>query len=305
MKLLTFSWQNQQLVGLLGVDEQTVIPLQSIADKYLPQLKLPSTLLGIIQAGEECWQVVKQLQQQVDLIADQELLLALEDVEILAPRPKLARNIFCVGKNYRAHVLEFDKNLLDKNPIPQHPVIFTKATNTVIGTKTTVQAHKEVTSRLDYEAELAIVIGKTGKNISKEQAWEHIFGYTALNDVTARDLQKKHAQWFLGKSLDTFAPMGPVITTKDEITDPHNLQVRCRINGELRQNGNTKDFIFDIPTIIACISAGMTLEAGDIIATGTPDGVGIGFNPYKFLQSGDIMEVEIPGIGRLINVIGD
>lgn len=305
MKLLTYLWEKQELVGLLTADGQSVIPLQKAAEKYLTATDIPTSVLEIIRAGETCWQMLKQLQNKVVLAADEEILLAVEAIEILAPMPKIARNIFCVGKNYRAHVLEFDKNLVEKDPIPKYPVIFTKATNTVTGTKTTVQAHKNVTNRLDYEAELAIVIGKTGKNISKEQAWEYIFGYTALNDITARDLQKNHSQWFLGKSLDSFSPMGPVITTKDEIVDAHNLSVMCRINGELRQNGNTKDFIFDIPTIIECISAGLTLEAGDIIATGTPDGVGIGFNPYKFLNSGDVMEVEIPGIGSLINVVGE
>jgi 2-keto-4-pentenoate hydratase/2-oxohepta-3-ene-1,7-dioic acid hydratase in catechol pathway len=160
-----------------------------------------------------------------------------------------------------------------------------------------------ITSQLDYEAELAVIIGKPGRGISKADALKHVWGYTIVNDVTARDLQQKHRQWFLGKSMDTFCPMGPYIVTADEVGDPATLNVRCWINGELRQDANTSDLIFDIPTIIETISLGMTLEPGDVIATGTPAGVGIGFNPPKFLKPGDEMKISIDRLGTLINRI--
>ena len=163
-----------------------------------------------------------------------------------------------------------------------------------------ISHHRDVTSAVDYEAELAVVIGKTGRDIAPEQAYDHIWGYTIVNDVTARDRQRNHKQWFLGKALDTFCPMGPWITTADEL-DPANLTVKCWVNGELRQDANTSDLIFDIPTLVATISAGLTLQPGDLIATGTPAGVGIGFNPPRFLKAGDEVSIWIAGIGTLIN----
>ena len=160
-----------------------------------------------------------------------------------------------------------------------------------------------MTSKLDYEVELAVVIGKKAFRVSKEKAYDYVFGYTIMNDVSARDLQKEHAQWVMGKSPDTFAPLGPSIVHKSDIPDPHNLYIRCSINGEIRQNANTKDMVFDIPTLIATISSVITLEPGDIIATGTPSGVGVGFNPPKFLNFGDEMRLEIENIGVLVNTI--
>ncbi len=163
-----------------------------------------------------------------------------------------------------------------------------------------VNLHPQATSSVDYEAELAVVIGKGGRDIPKDQAYNHIFGYTIINDVTARDRQRSHKQWFLGKALDTFCPMGPWITTGDEL-DPENLEVKCWVNKELRQNANTRDLIFDIPTLVSTISAGLTLVPGDIISTGTPAGVGIGFNPPKFLKTGDVVTISITELGTLTN----
>jgi 2-keto-4-pentenoate hydratase/2-oxohepta-3-ene-1,7-dioic acid hydratase in catechol pathway len=170
----------------------------------------------------------------------------------------------------------------------------------VIGPGGTIDLHAGVTEKVDYEAELVVIIGRGGRGISREDAWSHIWGYTIVNDVTARDLQKNHKQWFLGKSLDTFAPMGPYAVTGDAL-DARTLTVTCRVNGELRQKANTADLIFDIPTLIATISAGITLEPGDILATGTPAGVGIGLDPPQFLKPGDVVEIEISGIGQLVN----
>lgn len=232
---------------------------------------------------------------------------ALDAAQLTAPIPNPRRNVFCVGKNYHAHAQEFSKSGFDSSAkegedAPPFPVVFTKAPSTVVGPRDAVESHSAVTSQLDYEAELAVVIGKGGRGISKADALKHVFGYTVVNDVTARDLQKKHRQWFLGKSLDTFCPMGPWIVSADEV-DVANLQVRCWINGELRQDANTADLIFDVPTLIETISAGIELQPGDVIATGTPVGVGIGFTPPKFLQPGDVMRIEIEGIGTIENTV--
>jgi 2-keto-4-pentenoate hydratase/2-oxohepta-3-ene-1,7-dioic acid hydratase in catechol pathway len=226
--------------------------------------------------------------------------------KVLAPIPTPRKNIFCVGKNYHEHAKEFANSGFDTSATkgevaPTAPVVFTKAPSTVVADNSPVLSFSHMTSQLDYEAELAVIIGKPGLGIKKADALNHVWGYTIINDVTARDLQQKHRQWFLGKSMDTFCPMGPWIVTADEVGDPTNLDVKCWINGELRQNANTRDLIFDIPTIIETISAGMTLQPGDIIATGTPAGVGIGFNPPKFLKSGDEMKISIDKLGTLTN----
>jgi 2-keto-4-pentenoate hydratase/2-oxohepta-3-ene-1,7-dioic acid hydratase in catechol pathway len=213
-----------------------------------------------------------------------------------------------VGKNYREHAKEFAQSGFEAGAIKgaeidAHPAVFTKLGSCVVGPGATVELHPKVTTSVDYEAELALVIGVGGRDIAKEDAYRHIFGYTIVNDVTARDRQKSHRQWFLGKALDTFCPMGPWITTADEL-DPANLDVKCWVNGDLRQDANTRDLIFDIPTIVATISAGLTLVPGDIIATGTPSGVGIGFHPPRFLRAGDVVRIAISGIGEMENTFG-
>lgn len=229
-------------------------------------------------------------------------------VKWLAPIPSPARNIFCVGKNYTNHAKEFSRSGFDAgqsapaDAIPDYPIVFTKPPQTVIANGDPVWSGEGVTDSLDYEAELAVIIGKGGRGIKKADAMSHVWGYTIINDVTARDWQKRHKQWFLGKSFDTFGPMGPVAVTADEI-DGTNLGLKCWINGELRQDTNTRNLIFDIPTLIETISAGITLYPGDIIATGTPEGVGIGFSPPKFLKRGDVMTIEITGIGKLENEV--
>ena len=231
--------------------------------------------------------------------------LPLSDVHLLAPIPLPRRNIFCVGKNYRQHAYEFSRSGFEAGAvkgaeIDDYPAVFTKPPSAVIGPEAAVQLHPHVTSSVDYEAELAVVIGAAGRDIAKPDALRHVFGYTIVNDVTARDRQRKHKQWFLGKALDTFCPMGPWITTADEI-DPQELAVKCWVNRELRQDGNTRDLIFDIPSLIAIISAGLTVLPGDIIATGTPAGVGIGRDPPLFLKPGDVVSISISGIGTLTN----
>jgi 2-keto-4-pentenoate hydratase/2-oxohepta-3-ene-1,7-dioic acid hydratase in catechol pathway len=231
--------------------------------------------------------------------------LPLASVKLLAPIPVPRRNVFCVGKNYTDHAKEFagsgyEAGAVKGAEIDEYPAVFTKPASAVIGTGETVSLHPHITSAVDYEVELTLVIGKGGRDIPATRAYEHIWGYTIINDVTARDRQRNHKQWFMGKALDTFCPMGPWITTADEV-DAENLDVKCWVNGELRQNANTRDLIFDIPTLIATISAGLTLEPGDLIATGTPAGVGLGFNPPKFLKPGDEVSMSITGLGTLTN----
>jgi 2-keto-4-pentenoate hydratase/2-oxohepta-3-ene-1,7-dioic acid hydratase in catechol pathway len=238
---------------------------------------------------------------------DESKAMTLGNQTLAAPIPLPSRNIFCIGKNYLDHVKEMTQAgratpVNGKEDVPTVPIVFTKAPSTVIASGEKIEPHTGLTSQLDYEAELAVVIGRGGKGIKKSDAMNHVWGYTVLNDVTARDLQKEHRQWFLGKSLDTFCPMGPSIVSADE-TDGKNLKVQTWINGELRQDGNTNDFIFDIPTLIETISAGITLQPGDLIATGTPSGVGAGFSPPKFLKSGDEIKITIERVGTLMNTV--
>jgi 2-keto-4-pentenoate hydratase/2-oxohepta-3-ene-1,7-dioic acid hydratase in catechol pathway len=234
--------------------------------------------------------------------------LSLHDAVVLAPIDQPRRNIFCVGKNYHEHALEFHQSGFDSSStgsghVPEMPVVFTKPASAVIGPGATIPRHARVARQLDYEAELGVVIGRGGIGISRSDATEHVFGYTIINDFTARDLQKSHKQWFIGKSLDGFCPMGPYIVTADEV-DGRSIDVKCWVNGELRQNANTRQLIFDIPTLIETLSAGIALQPGDVIATGTPAGVGIGFNPPKFMDSGDVIRIEIERLGVLENVVG-
>lgn len=291
MKLLTYlDSLHQHRVGRLEADG-TVQPL-SFADgapvrDLVDLIREPSAFAAAKADGET---------------------LALSEVKLLAPIPLPARNLFCVGKNYTNHAHEFTKSGFDAgqtaaDAIPTDPIVFSKTPQTVVAHGDAVWDGAGVTDSLDYEAELAVIVGKGGRGISKEDAMGHVWGYTIINDVTARDWQKRHKQWHMGKSFDTFGPMGPVAVTADEI-DGGNLDLKCWINGELRQDTNTRDLIFDIPTLIATISAGITLLPGDIIATGTPEGVGIGFTPPRFLKRGDVMAIEISGIGRLENEVG-
>jgi 2-keto-4-pentenoate hydratase/2-oxohepta-3-ene-1,7-dioic acid hydratase in catechol pathway len=228
----------------------------------------------------------------------------LSAVELLAPIPRPARNVFCVGKNYHDHSAEFAASGFDATDrgtaVPKLPIFFTKPSSTVIGPGAPIDPHRGLTSSLDYEVELTVVIGRGGRAIPRERAMDHVWGYTLINDITARDLQRDHVQWFLGKSLDTFCPMGPWAVTADEL-DGTDVVVEALVNGELRQRAHLRDLIFDIPTLISTLSAGMTLEPGDLIATGTPAGVGLGFDPPRFLQPGDAVCVRATGLGELVN----
>ena len=285
MKFACFAGENGPRIGMIDASGEMIRPLAGIAD-----------MVDLITQYDEI---------RPSLTADGAAAIPLSSVKLLAPVPFPRRNVFCVGKNYRDHAKEFagsgyEAGAVKGAEIDEYPAVFTKPASAVIGPGATVDLHPGVTSAVDYEAELTLVIGKGGHDIAREGAYAHIWGYTIINDVTARDRQRNHKQWFMGKALDTFCPMGPWITTADEV-DPENLDVKCWVNGELRQNANTRDLIFDIPTLVSTISAGLTLQPGDLIATGTPAGVGLGFNPPKFLKAGDEVSMTITGLGTLSN----
>jgi 2-keto-4-pentenoate hydratase/2-oxohepta-3-ene-1,7-dioic acid hydratase in catechol pathway len=231
--------------------------------------------------------------------------LPLEEVRLLAPL-RVRKNVIAVGRNYRDHAREFSDSGFDaseKQMIPDHPVIFTKAPTSVVGPDEAIVLANDPSGTTDYEGEMGVVIGHPARNVTRETALEHVFGWTIVNDVTARDLQKRHVQWFVGKSPDTFCPMGPCITTRDELADIRTSWLRTHVNGELRQEAPISALIFDTESLIATLSEVMTLEPGDVIATGTGLGVGIGFDPPVYLQSGDVVEVSIDGIGTLRNPV--
>ena len=229
--------------------------------------------------------------------------LPLAAVELCSPLPRPLRSLFCVGRNYRAHAAELAGTVF-RERLPEDetwPIVFTKLASCVVGPHDPVKLpSSRVTTQIDYESELAVVIGTGGINISRAQAMDHVFGYTVLNDVSARDVQVRHQQWDLGKSFDTFCPMGPWITSADEV-DGREVRVRGWVNGELRQDGRTSDMIFDIAALIETCSRGITLHPGDVIATGTPAGVGMGFSPPRWLKHGDVVRVEIDGLGAIEN----
>ncbi len=260
----------------------------------------PETLAGLIEAGESAAAAFAIARRAADHGVATRPAAA---VRWRAPIPAPRRNIMCLGKNFRAHVKEVAATALAGDGVPERPIVFTKATTAVIGPGDAIPAHTGLTSKLDYEAEVAIILGRGGRDIPRAEAMEHVFGYTAINDVSARDLQAAHVQWFLGKSLDGFAPMGPLVVHRSAMGAPEEIRIRCRVNGELRQEGHLGQLIFDIPTIIATLSAGITLLPGDIIATGTPKGVGAGFDPPRFLAPGDVVEIEVTGAGTLRNPV--
>ena len=276
MRIATWQWGGRLQAGTVSADGHEVTPLD-----------VPSTV-----------ELIERLVRGEALPREAGPRLPTEAVTLAAPIPMPRRNLFCVGRNYRAHAAELATTVF-REQLPEKdawPIVFTKVPETVVGPHDTVRLpDPDITPQIDYEAELALVIGKRGRNIKRARAMDHVFGYTILNDVTARDVQVRHQQWVLGKSFDTFCPMGPWIVTADEL-DGTNTRVRCWVNGELRQDGVTENLIFDIPTLIETVSRGITLYPGDVIATGTPAGV----SP---LRPGDVVEVEIPGAGILRNPV--
>jgi 2-keto-4-pentenoate hydratase/2-oxohepta-3-ene-1,7-dioic acid hydratase in catechol pathway len=283
MRIATFQIAGERRVGLVDPDAKTV----SAFDLTVAQAQLGvAAVIGM-----------KTLPRTLSSVA-------LSQVTLEAPIPRPARNIFCVGKNYHAHAAEFAASGFDSSAaagvVPAHPIIFTKVPECVVAHHTPVEIDALVSAAIDYEAELAVIIGTGGRGISRDDAMAHVWGYTIINDVTARDLQGKYSQWLIGKSQDTFGPMGPWAVTADEM-DLSTAGIRCWVNGDKRQDSQFSQLIFDIPTLIATLSEGVTLYPGDIIATGTPAGVGIGHTPPVYLKAGDVVRIEVDGIGTLEN----
>ncbi|MFN7751670.1 MAG: fumarylacetoacetate hydrolase family protein [Pseudomonadota bacterium] len=295
MKLVTFSDAAGPRVGVLEESSGTVVDLSAAAPA------LPREMTAFVGAGAAALGAARAA------LGSGQGRLSIDSVRLEAPFPRPAKNILCVGKNYHEHAKEFHQSGFDasagKDAIPDVPIIFTKWPNSVIGPNRAIPGSEDPTASVDYEGELTVVIGRTARRVRKADALSHVYGYTIINDATARTLQHRHKQWFLGKSLDGFCPMGPCIVTADEIPDPTRLRLQTRVNGELRQDAPVSDLIFDIPTLIEEISALMTLEPGDLIATGTCAGVGIGFTPPKYLVAGDVVSITIEPIGTLVNPV--
>lgn len=293
MKLVTFDDGRGARIGVLGPD--TVTDLSAVAPA------LPREMTAFIAAGEAALAAARRA---AEAPAGR---LALSSLRLLAPIPRPAKNILCVGKNYHEHAREFHDSGFDasagKSAIPDVPIVFTKWPNSVIGPGEPIPSANDPTRSVDYEGELTVVIGRVARHVRQADAYRHVYGYTIINDVTARTLQNRHKQWFLGKSLDGFCPMGPCIVTADEVPEVTKLRLQTRVNGELRQNALVADLIFDVPRLIEDLSGLMTLEPGDLIATGTCAGVGIGFQPPKFLQPGDTVSITIEPIGTLTNPV--
>lgn len=292
MHLVSFSKDGELRIGILDRGTQEIVDVRAVEATFT------HSMLALIEQGVDA--IVKL--REIFISGDGRL--PIEDVQLRAPIPMLKRNIFCVGKNYADHVGEVNTIMqTDANGLPSSPIFFSKATTSLIATGEPILASLDHTDSVDYEGELAVVIGKRGRGISTTDAMSYIFGYTILNDVTSRRLQKRHEQWFLGKSLDSFCPLGPSIITRDAVPNVGELVIETHVNHELRQWGQVKQMIFSIPELISTLSQSMTLLPGDVIATGTPSGVGMGFKPPRFLKPGDHVSVSIEPIGTLVNTV--
>lgn len=297
MKLLSFKLDGQVKFGPKVKKDDAVWDVLKIQEQLQVLKSYPSTIIEGISLGFDFVEQTRKLvdaAQQADNADD--FKYAYSKIEWLAPIPRTPKNVLCVGKNYSEHVKE-----MGHNAVPEKIVVFTKAPTAIAPDESTLPVHADKTGELDYEGELAIVIGKRGQNVPKAMAYDYVFGYTIANDISARDIQYGHGQFFLGKSLDGTCPMGPYLVSKDEIPDPQKLSIVTKVNGQVRQNGTTADMIFSVEDIIAEVSKYVTLEPGDIILTGTPSGVGKGMNPPQYLKAGDEVKVSIEGIGTLAN----
>lgn len=293
MRLVTFSDAQGMRIGVHDAASNTIVDLAA-------GTRLPREMNAFIALGKN------GLSRARRALKSGEGRIPAGAVKLRAPIPRPAKNVLCVGKNYYEHAREFHASGVDatgKEMVPEVPVIFTKWPNSVIGPGEPIPSANDYTDTTDYEGELTAVIGEGGRNLSRKDAYGHVYGYTIINDVSARTLQNRHRQWFLGKSLDGYCPMGPCIVTADEVKDVTQLQLVTRVNGELRQSAFVSQLIFDIPALIETLSRVMTLEPGDLIATGTCAGVGIGFDPPRYLKKGDVVTVTIEPIGTLENPV--
>lgn len=297
MKLLSYMTLTDDIpqIGMLHQTKNAIIPLSILDIDY-------KDIISVIkQLTPAEFERLHLAQTALEIPT-----IPLTSVKLCAPIPNPPQDIICLGINYKEHKEEADK--YEPNTFSSkeaYPIYFSKRVNETTACGETIPSYSNIVDSLDYEAELAVIIGKDAKNVSEEDAEKYVFGYTILNDISARNIQKKHTQWYFGKSFDGFAPLGPYITTADEMPLPLDVSIKCYVNGELRQSSSTAHMIYTIPHIISELSQGMTLKAGTIISTGTPSGVGMGFQPPKFLQPGDEVCCEIEGIGTLINTIGN
>ena len=301
MRYATFSLPGDPTPRLGAIANDRVIDVVEAIQDTWPG-PAPTSLLALIQAGPDVWQrVMSMLQPRLNQGNTDSPRV--QDIRWHAPIPRPTKNIFCLGQNYLNHAKEAARARERELKIPEVPVFFTKTPTTVTGPYDEVPWDPSVTTQVDYEVELGVIIGVSTKNVARGAALDHVFGYTIINDVSARDLQKSHLQWFKGKSLDGFCPMGPCVVTADEFGDPQNKRIALRLNGDSRQNATTADMIFSVAVCLEHLSKGMTLEPGDIIASGTPEGVGLGRIPPEYMKDGDVMETEIEGIGVMRNTI--
>ncbi len=293
MRLATCNYNGQVHLAVVQADN-VLMPALS-AD-------WPTELDGMLQVIDNCEQALQDLRGLVEQTS-RERWIPLSEVELLSPIPRPRQNIMCLGWNYIEHVEETTGNAIEAPRLPKYPIVFTKAATSMNGPYADIPVNLEVSNKMDWEVELGVVIGKGGKGIARARALEHVFGYTVINDVSARDYQKRHKQFFIGKSFTGACPMGPWIVTADEIPNPQVLDLQSRVNSKIKQSSNTKFQIFDVAAVIESLSQGMVLEPGDIIATGTPSGVGYVRNPPEYLMPGDVVECEIESIGVVRNAI--
>lgn len=293
MRLVSFSKSGTPALGIV-VGER-------VLDVAAAASSAPASMQAAIDGGAAALRALKQVLEGTG--AESPAWSALSAATLLSPIPRPNKNVFCVGRNYKAHIEEGARARGVPLVFPTVPEFFSKPPTSVIGHGADIRLDTRLTQQLDYEVELALVIGKTCRDIGVDEAMSAVFGYTVLNDVTARDLQKRHHQWFKGKGLDTYCPIGPWIVTADEFGDPSGRRVTLRVNGETRQDSSTSDLLFNVATIVSVLSQGLTLEPGDIVATGTPAGVALGMTPQKWLVDGDVVEAEVEGVGILRNTV--
>ncbi|WP_396169008.1 fumarylacetoacetate hydrolase family protein [Flavobacterium sp.] len=299
MKLLTYKTANTE--PRLGfIHNNQVIDMEDFGE--ISNFPLPNDMLDLIDLGFEIIQEITEMVNETPENFFEEISYKMDEVNILAPIEKPRKNIIGIGLNYTEHVAESARTLDTTGKLPTKPIIFSKPPTTVTATNTEIIKNTKLTSQLDWEVELAVVIGKKGKYVANADAMDYVFGYTVINDISARDCRRE-GQWIVSKGQDTFAPMGPILVTKDEIENPHNLNLSLKVNGVEKQNSNTKFLLFNINDLIEDLSIVFTLEPGDIIATGTPSGVGAGRNPQEWLYDGDVVEATVEGIGTIVNTI--
>ncbi|HRE77982.1 MAG TPA: fumarylacetoacetate hydrolase family protein [Flavobacterium sp.] len=299
MKLLTYKTKDTEpRLGFLH--NNLIIDMEDFGE--ISNFPLPIDMLDLIDLGFEIIEEITEMIKETREIDFEQIGYTFDEVEILAPIQRPRKNIIGIGLNYTEHVAESARTLDTTGKLPQKPIIFSKPPTAVTGPNTEIILNTKLTQQLDWEVELAVVIGDYGKYVPKENALDYVFGYTVINDISARDCRRE-GQWIVSKGQDTFAPMGPYLVTKDEIPNPHNLNLSLKLNGVEKQNSNTKYLLFNINDLIEDLSTVFTLEPGDIIATGTPAGVGAGRNPQEWMWDGDVVEATVEGIGTIVNTV--